>query len=1027
MNIRHIKGNEPLFLTDPQTIWLVQQGSFAVFAVQLRDGIPEGERRYLFTVSTDEALFGVTPLPENPFGLIAVALEPSELLPLDLNQLLKPCATQKFSTKELSTKELSNSTFSDNVPAASTLLSPTLAFLDNNSSNDFHFSIPFFEAWIHALGRIDGFPPVPPNGQPFQTNYISLSSGEVFRSPSDQVLWVRMQQGKARWLGHPDFHLDEDTGCFPLGHAMWIEAEDHIELFARPTSDVTSSEVLVKGLAQLHIYFLHCLRQIHAADTEAVVQRFQARQQLNQQVTQTTIHDLASVLQPQPDSFLQADTPLLVAAGAVGKALGVTIQPPMKSENLKRVKDPLEAVARASQLRLRRVLLRGNWWQRDGGPILAYTREDRHPVALLPVGNAGYELFDPIRAAMADAAPPKHLSPFAPSGSTLPPVIPRVAVNETVAHTLDPTAFVFYRPLPQGQLKALDLLKFALKGRQRDLLMILLTGIAATLLGMLIPQATAVLINSAIPYRNASLLVQIGLGLLAVAVGSSCFQLAQAIASMRLETNSDASLQAAVWDRLLQLRTSFFRQYSTGDLNSRVSGISAIRRRLSGTVLQTIFASFFALLNLGLLFYYSSSLAVLALVVALIVGSVTIASGILLIRKHRPLIELEGEIFGLVVQLISGVAKLRIAGVEERAFAQWGKKYVQQLRLTLSTQKLEDWLVLFNTMMPTITTIALFWLASSLINSGDPAAMIGGSGLSAGDFLAFNVAFGTFISGVTSLSDTVVEVLDIVPLWQRSQPILAAEPEINLNKADPGQLKGSIRVDHVTFRYREDGALILDDVCVEANPGEFIALVGASGSGKSTLLRLLLGFETPLSGAVYYDGQDLAGLDVAAVRRQLGVVLQNNRINSGSIFENIASGALIKLDDAWKAAEMAGLADDIRAMPMQMHTLVSEGGTNLSGGQRQRLVIARALALQPHILLFDEATSALDNRTQAIVSQSLDRLNVTRIVIAHRLSTIRNADRIYVLASGRVVQQGSFDQLAQQPGLFAQLIRRQLA
>jgi ABC-type bacteriocin/lantibiotic exporter with double-glycine peptidase domain len=336
-------------------------------------------------------------------------------------------------------------------------------------------------------------------------------------------------------------------------------------------------------------------------------------------------------------------------------------------------------------------------------------------------------------------------------------------------------------------------------------------------------------------------------------------------------------------------------------------------------------------------------------------------------------------------------------------------------------------LAVFNTMMPIITTVALFWLASSLIQSTNPAEMIGGSGLTAGDFLAFNVAFGTFIGGVTSLSNTVVEVLDIVPLWQRSQPILTAEPEVDLTKSDPGQITGNLRVDHVTFRYREDGPLILDDVSLEARPGEFIALVGASGSGKSTLLRLLLGFEMPISGTVYYDGQDLSGLDVSAVRRQLGVVLQNNRINAGSIFENIASGALIGLDDAWTAAEMAGLADEIRALPMQMHTLISEGGSNLSGGQRQRLVIARALALQPHILLFDEATSALDNRTQAIVSQSLDRLNVTRIVIAHRLSTIRNADRIYVLSSGRVVQQGNFEELAHQPGLFAQLIRRQLA
>lgn len=303
----------------------------------------------------------------------------------------------------------------------------------------------------------------------------------------------------------------------------------------------------------------------------------------------------------------------------------------------------------------------------------------------------------------------------------------------------------------------------------------------------------------------------------------------------------------------------------------------------------------------------------------------------------------------------------------------------------------------------------------------------GGIQLSLGTFLAFNTAFGNFTRGSTDLSNTITEIIQILPQWQRTQPILGTVPEVDLTKADPGKLKGKITVDHITFRYRSDGLLILDDVCISAEPGEFIALVGGSGSGKSTIFRLLLGFETPQAGSVYYDGQDLSGLDVDAVRRQLGVVLQNGRLMSASIFENIAGGAQITLDEAWDAAKMSGLADDITSMPMQMHTVISEGGGNLSGGQRQRLLIARALVLKPNILLFDEATSALDNKTQAIVSQSLEKMQVTRIAIAHRLSTIRNADRIYVLQSGRVVQQGTFQELATAEGLFAQLIVRQMA
>jgi NHLM bacteriocin system ABC transporter ATP-binding protein len=961
IDCRHrLKGNQPLLLNEPDKVWVVESGSLALFAIPVKDRVAEGERRYLFTVDPGGVLVGSAPSHAGAaLGLVAVAIEPTELLRLVLPH-----------------------------PQFKSLL----------------------EGWIHRCGQVDGFPLVKPGGFS-QLQYVSLQKGQIYQPQPNQVVWVQIQQGRALWLGHSELPLHQGV-IFPLGNLMWLEADEPVELLIRSTLEVTDEECL-SGWAQLHGHFLRCIQLITAAAAQTELLRFQARQQLNQQVTQKTIYSLASVLQLHQDNYLQAETPLLIAAGAVGKAIGVTIEPPMKSEDLTRVKEPLEAIARSSQLRLRRVLLRDAWWQKDNGAILAYTSMDRHPVALLPAGSRHYELFDPIAAGLAAAQ-------AAQTANTIPK---RIRVDAKVASTLDPVAFVFYRPLPDGVLKAIDLLKFALGGRQRDIIAILLTGIAATLLGMLVPQATAVLIDNAIPYGNLGLLLQIALGLLAVAFGSASFQLAQAIASMRIETMSDASLQAAVWDRLLKLKPSFFRQYSIGDLNSRVSGISAIRRKLSGTTLQTIFTGSFSLLNLGLLYYYSPSLATLALGVALVIIIFTLASGAVLVRQHRQAAELEGKIFGNVVQLINSVPKLRIAGVEERAFSFWGQQYTQQLHLILSTQHLEDIVSVFNTVLPTLTAVLLFWLASTLIRPNQAID----SGLTVGAFLAFNVAFGTFISGVTNLSLTLTEVLEVIPLWQRSQPILTAVPETDVNKADPGRLVGGVRVDHVTFRYREGGALILDDVSIHAQPGEFIALVGPSGSGKSTILRLLLGFETPISGTVYYDDQDLAGLDVAAVRRQLGVVLQNGQINAGSIFENIASGALITLDEAWTAAEMSGLADDIRAMPMQMHTIISEGGTNLSGGQRQRLVIARALALQPRILLLDEATSALDNRTQAIVSQSLDRLKVTRIVIAHRLSTIRNADRIYVLEAGRMVQQGDFAQLSQQPGLFAQLISRQIA
>jgi ATP-binding cassette subfamily C protein len=313
----------------------------------------------------------------------------------------------------------------------------------------------------------------------------------------------------------------------------------------------------------------------------------------------------------------------------------------------------------------------------------------------------------------------------------------------------------------------------------------------------------------------------------------------------------------------------------------------------------------------------------------------------------------------------------------------------------------------------------LFWTALPLVHGANPS-------IRTGDFLAFLAAYGACQGALLATCVALLNTLSVIPLYEQAKPILVTRPEVDVVKTDPGTLTGDIEVQGVTFRYSSDGPPVLRCLSLHVRPGEFVAFVGPSGSGKSTILRLLLGFESAESGAIYYDGQELAGLDVSAVRRQIGVVLQNGRLLSGDIFSNIVGSAPLALDDAWAAARMAGFADDIQAMPMGMHTVVSEGGGTLSGGQRQRLMIARALVHRPRLLFFDEATSALDNRTQGIVSASLEQLQATRIVVAHRLSTIVSADRICVVERGQIVQNGRYEELIDQPGLFATLARRQI-
>jgi ATP-binding cassette subfamily C protein len=962
-----IKGNEPILLDEPQTVLVVQSGTVALFAVTVENGVVEGTRRYLFSCAPGEALFGTQPSGNQQRRLLAVPIGETELLKVD-----RECFRQLVA---------------DGDARVVALVEGWLQQIDAGLSG---VATPVIQVKASGQAR------------------FSLVDGETLQPESEvkdatasrcAIAWVLLSQGNVRWMGFEQLTLDSAAGIFPLTDGMWLQAVGEVQLATQTTIAIRDPDTLLGGLSQLHTQLLEYINLLEQQEAQEELQRLQARERLNRQVTAEALGELASSLGTQEATFFLEGTPLLVVAGAVGRSLGVTIRPPARSEDFKRVKDPLEAIVRASRLRMRQVLLRDNWWERDCGSLVAYTQQDNQPVALLPVSATRYEIFDPANKT-------------------------RVPVDARSASTLNPSAYMFYRSLPDKVLKAVDIFRFALKGRGRELLIIFLTGIAATLLGMLTPHATAILIDNAIPDSDRGLLLQVGLGLLVAAFGIALFRLAQGFALLRVETVSDASTQAAVWDRLLNLPVSFFREYTTGDLQSRVTSISTIRRQLSGTTLITLITGLFSLLNLALLFYYSWKLALVAVAVAVVAIAITTLSGVFLVRKVRPLLEVKGNIFGQTVQLINGISKLRVAGAEERGFAAWSKNYSRQIKLELSTQNVEDLVVLFNTVMPTLTSGVLFWFTIKLL---EEAQTTGGIGLTIGTFLAFNSAFGTFIKGATDVSNTVTNALQVVPQWKRAQPILETIPEVDLSKADPGKLMGRIVVDHITFRYRQDGPLTLDDVSLYAEPGEFIALIGGSGSGKSTIFRLLLGFETAEDGTIYYDGQDLSGLDVDAVRRQLGVVLQAGRITSASIFDNIASGARITLDEAWEAARMSGFADDVAAMPMQMHTVISEGGGNLSGGQRQRLLIARALVLKPRILLFDEATSALDNRTQAIVSESLDKLQVTRIVIAHRLSTIRNAHRIYVLQAGRIVQQGSFEELASQEGLFAQLMQRQMA
>ena len=541
-------------------------------------------------------------------------------------------------------------------------------------------------------------------------------------------------------------------------------------------------------------------------------------------------------------------------------------------------------------------------------------------------------------------------------------------------------------------------------------------GAAIGALGMVTPLATGALFNGVIPDADVGQLVQLTMVLAVCALTAALFLIVRGVAMMRIEARMGAAIQSAVWQRLLSLPMPFFRQYAAGDLAVRAMGIDEIRRTLSGTVLNALFTSIFSVFNYALLFSYDVALALRATLLIAIALAATLLAGVLQLHSQRDAAGLRSRTSGVVLQLLSGVAKLKTVGAEMQAFAVWARLFGAQRDAQFRSRQIGNALTAFNVAFPVVASLAIFTVAGRQAQA-----------LSTGDFLAFIAAFNLCLIAMLSTSTAVIGALGTIPMYEQAKSILLAAPEVNPAKTDPGVLRGGIELRHVAFRYRADGPAVLRDVSVHVEPGEFVAFVGPSGSGKSTILRLLLGFESPEAGALFFDDQDLAGLDVQAVRRQMGVVLQSGRLTAGDLFTNIAGSSNATLDDAWEAARSAGLEDDIRRMPMGMHTVVSEGGGTLSGGQRQRLMIARAIVNRPRILLFDEATSALDNRTQEIVSRSLDRLHATRIVIAHRLSTIVRADRICVIHGGQVAEQGRYEELIARDGLFAALAKRQLA
>jgi NHLM bacteriocin system ABC transporter ATP-binding protein len=586
--------------------------------------------------------------------------------------------------------------------------------------------------------------------------------------------------------------------------------------------------------------------------------------------------------------------------------------------------------------------------------------------------------------------------------------------TEEYAARLRPTAYVLYQPMPPGAFGVRGLLRFGLKGSGGDLARLLVFSLVAGLLSLALPVATGTILGTLVPIGERGPVLAAALVLLLVALATTGFLLSRSAGLLRLQGRMLSRMQSGLWDRLLALPVSFFNRFSVADLTLRVNGVDAIQQIVASVASQTLLALVTLVFSMGLLFFYSVSLAVPVLVATLITVTVSAAITLVQIRRLRAMYDAKGEASAVLLQIVQGVDKIRASAAENRALGAWASRFAVQAGLLLSSERLSAIRTALYAMLPSFLTVLVFAGVTE-----QPGMM------STAAFLAFITALGQIAGATAQLDLTLGYALNVLPIFDRMKPIVAEPIEVAPGAGDPGLLAGRVQLAAVTYRYQGMDTPVLHEVTITAEPGEFVALVGPSGSGKSTVVRLLLGFDHPESGSVTYDDKDLSTLDARAVRAQIGVAMQSAAVTGADILAVITGDWPLTEDDAWVAAEKVGLADDIRALPMGMRTMVGDNAVTFSGGQRQRLVLAAAIARNPRLVILDEATSALDSVTQAKVSESFDRLQVTRVVVAHRLGTIRNADRIVVLEAGRVVQEGTFEALASVPGTFQNMVRRQ--
>ena len=858
--------------------------------------------------------------------------------------------------------------------------------------------LPAIDSWLHDLDRACHGSLEAWEATIAAAGSLQLDAGAKVVASPGHVLWAINRNGGLTTLEGQE--IPPEAAAPPLTSYAPLTAIASLSLRFVTTTTMLEREVIGKALQAHHKRMLVAFDKLIAIrNAERIA--FDIRSEHATRASKAEgISNLAGVGREQSAAAIAPGAqPAWRAIAAVARALGTDITIPANLHPIELDDPGITGIAAACGLSCRKVMLKSEWWLADHGPLVAELTETNDPVAVLP-DRGVYTMWNP-----------------ASDTSTI--------VDAELGGSVQPAAFMLYRRFEAGQVTITRLLQFGMHRNGGRIALLMSLALLGGLLGLFVPWATGTLVDNVVPRSSFRDLGFLAAGLIVVVISNASINLVRGLLLQQIEQQVDLSTQSALFDRTMRLPLQFLKRYATGDLAVRVLGLQAIRQQLMGAALSGALSGIMSLMNIGMMLIFSARLALFGLVAATLSFIISMLLLLIQLRRERQLAASRGKSASIVLQLINGIAKLKASATVDRAFSIWAKAYAQQrdhfvmVKWSTSTQ------MIFQQTFMVLSTATLFYLAASEL-ALVPGNSTSKADLGLGAFLGFTSAFGQLLGGISGMVVAISGALSVIPIYERAKPLLKAEPETTVQRTYPGRLSGHIEFRNLTFRYPDTQAPVLQDVSFTIESNETVAIVGPSGSGKSTVLRLLLGFESPEKGAVLYDGKPLSGLDIRGVRRQLGVVLQNSRVQPGSLMQNIAGGRDITLDDAWDAVRNAGLEEDIKAMPMGMHTVLTDGGTTLSGGQRQRLMIARALVIKPRILLMDEATSALDNATQSIVTQAVSHLDLTCITIAHRLSSITSVDRVIVLDSGQIIQDGPFQDLMERPGLFRDLALLQL-